>query len=824
MRKLFACLMLASLGILNAADEKPQVIVSEGKPCAQIVVSKGQRPRMVTFAALELRHYVQKISGARLPIATEPDPGAALKIYVGRSPETDKLGVNAGGLKYGAYRIVSGPGWIVLVGDDRDFIPFSPWPANRSDIERAAREWDNLVKGKTDFGWGFPFTSGFKAYWGTGIEKLFTARYGEDSLPLWKDGKSAVEGFWEHDEGGTLNAAYALLRIFGVRWFMPGELGEVVPEMRTLAVPQLNETVTPAFALRDWNYYNYSGFSFDDAVYSRRCGMNSGLEKVGLVHGPHGLSTVIRHEAMKKAHPEYYALIGDKRDIEHRGQGTPDFMSDGLVRETVNYIRFMFDTYDMPLVDIWPPDGLRPCQCPACKGKSASELVWGFVERVAAEVYKTHPGKLVSCGAYTSYREAPDTVVKFSPNVVVQISNCARPLMEDPEAWAKYLGLVGKWRSKVAPGNIMRLENSLYFLRGDESGLIAFPVIYPRAIAKDLKNLKGVSFGDTGEQSQAKQKWVAPGLNHINLYVQGRLLWDPDQDINALLDDYYVKFYGPAAKQMRDAFSFAEENMAFKDQSRNGGRADPANVSTAVSIRFQELLEKARLAAGDTVYGKRIDLILSELVPKEKLRTQYKEKEEALAMARAKAPVAVGVDGADLGKATAYRLKNNKNGAVTDVETSFKVGWEKDSVIFDIVCKDPNIGKLRVSPDVHNGDYVAITLATQKHSYYILEVNPDGTVVEGRPGPNWKSLADIKTERGKDFWRVRLRIPVVGDEEANADPNHRVSGGKPSAAAPWYFNVGRSRFLEDGATELQAFSPTGRGWNVPEKFGRLEIK
>jgi hypothetical protein len=52
-----------------------------------------------------------------------------VKIYVGRSSHTDKLNVTADDLKHGAYRIVSGDDWLVLIGDDTDFTPIEPWPA-----------------------------------------------------------------------------------------------------------------------------------------------------------------------------------------------------------------------------------------------------------------------------------------------------------------------------------------------------------------------------------------------------------------------------------------------------------------------------------------------------------------------------------------------------------------------------------------------------------------------------------------------------------------------------------------------------------------------
>ena len=78
---------------------------------------------MVTLAAKELRTYLKKITGAELPIVNAPDDKQPIKIYVGRSAQTDKLGVTDDDLKYGAYRMVSGKDYLILLGQDADFDP-----------------------------------------------------------------------------------------------------------------------------------------------------------------------------------------------------------------------------------------------------------------------------------------------------------------------------------------------------------------------------------------------------------------------------------------------------------------------------------------------------------------------------------------------------------------------------------------------------------------------------------------------------------------------------------------------------------------------------
>jgi hypothetical protein len=799
------------------------VLVNHGAPRAEIILA-DKRPRMVTLAALELRHFVEQMSGARLPIVTTPTSATPVKIHIGRSAETDRLGISADGLRDGAYRIASGPDWLVLLGRDDDFDPGAmPWPRSREDIPRAAAVWHKAIQGKTDAAWTFPLAGQFKGNWNpASFQKIMTEQYGEDFTSHWPIAEGVRPGFWNQDADGSLQAVYGLLRRLGVRWFMAGPLGEVVPQTKSIVVQAGDETVKPDYSVRSWSWYNYGGFRFDDVIWARRIGMNSGYERLGPLWGPHGLVNVHGHKAMQAAHPDYYALIGGKRDTSHREHGTACFSSDGLTQETVRYLRFLYDSYDLPCADIWPGDGLVLCQCEKCQGKTLSELVWKFADRVAREVHRSHPHKLVSCGAYTSYVDAPDTIEKLSPNLVVQLFSAPqRPMLGDSDNWAQYWARVQKWQAKVAPGNFCRMENSRYHLWGKADEAISYPVIHPRAIARDLQTLRGTSLGESGEQSQVNGTWRVPGIEHINLYVQSRFLWDATQDVDQVLGEYCTLFYGPAAKEMKQAFDFAEQNLAYKDESIRKGRGNPSNVSLAVKLQLRAMLDKAKETAGDTVYRERIQKMIAELKPRDAVIAEHQEKETILAEGRAKAPVAVGVVGADLGKAASYKLKGYWKDVDPAAETTFRTGWDQDWLLFDIVCKEADMKNLMVAGDVHSGDYVAISLEPAVGVNYQISINPDGVVDDWGTSPTWKSLAQVKTERGVDYWRLIVRIPVVGGDDGQADPNHRVAGTKPSRAAPWFFNVGRSQDLGGGKAELQAFSPTGAGWNVPSKFGKL---
>jgi len=153
-RLLSVCLVL-----LCSVARGESFIVKAGNPNAEIVIS-GKPPRMTRLAASELQKYIAKISGARLPIVTEPTSSLPVRIFVGRSVYTDKLGIGDDGLDYGAYRMVSGSNYLILLGRDSDFTPPEPYAKSHSDIPRAREEWDRLTGEK----WLFPHALVYKHY------------------------------------------------------------------------------------------------------------------------------------------------------------------------------------------------------------------------------------------------------------------------------------------------------------------------------------------------------------------------------------------------------------------------------------------------------------------------------------------------------------------------------------------------------------------------------------------------------------------------------------------------------------------------------------
>lgn len=436
---------------------------------------------MVSLAAQELQTYVEKTTGARLPIETAPNDAYPVTIYVGRSPSTDAMDLDDSDLDYGAFRSKIGPDFLVLFGRDVDYEPIEPWPqGGRSGWSQAHEQWREITG----------------SLWNT---------------PMHDDRRFNAElGIWIFDRGGSLNAVNEFLRSLGVRWYMPGELGEVVPETASIALPDIDETVRPDYPIRHWIHgAQFNRRPPEIILHERRQGVDALVKTLGPTVLTHGMRHILGSDAMREAHPEYYAVIIGEPFFG--GQGHACFSSEGLLNETVRYARTVFDHYDVPMLQLSPADGFRQCECESCAALSPSELVFGFMNRVAREVYQTHPDRIILAAGYTRYRDPPENIEQFSPNLAISINNVHRPRFNDPEHWQWYVDLVESWKAKLAPGRLIRVENTLY-------GSEPFPVFHPRSIARDLREMKGTSLG---ERNELRVHRGDPAGTHLNLHVMG---------------------------------------------------------------------------------------------------------------------------------------------------------------------------------------------------------------------------------------------------------------------------------------------------------------
>jgi hypothetical protein len=820
----FTCFVFVILlsGLHPVLRAAPGFLIENGQPRAEIVIA--ERPtRAVKLAAGELQAYLEKISGGRLEIVTAPTAVIPVKVYVGESEHSRVTGVDASGLERDAFHMVSGPDWLALIGNDWDFTPVEPWGHTRGQwLSEKQAEWEKLA--------GHPWINPMGA-------------------SLYRDYNRQLD-IWNFDHRGSLNAVYAFLRDLGVRWYMPGELGEILPKSKSIAFPEVNRTVRPAFEVRSVSRPLISSPDVDDALWYLRIGAN---EQYGILH--HGQRHLTEHPDQRAAHPEYYVqLANGKRDTES-ATANACLSSEGFFKEMVAYARLMFDHYDIPIISVMPHDGFTHCQCERCKdqitldrGASgiSSDYVWNFVVRVAKELAKTHPDRKVFSGAYSSYRLPPLSIDKLPANVWVQITN-GRPIRElDDAIHEETARLRAEWLAKTDNPLSVTLNYTPFTNRGGYR-----PQYWPHVIARGIQACRGDVWREDVWLSSGKGGLDHPGMAHLNPYVISRFWWDPDRDVDVLLEEYYRLFYGPSAGGMQAFIEFCE-----KEYARLG--SDPETSRNAL-----ELFDRARAAApAESVYGRRIALVDTFL-------ETYRNRASQIAVERPEGLPELRV--IDMGKDkwrdvrdtltmdgklddpfwTAYSyarpLKEIRSGAKPKLGTRVMVRWLNDRLIFGIRCESeagvvPVIGtRENGDPAIWQGEHLELLIETDKHSYYQIVLNPAGALIELDRGVaksqwyDWSSQAEVATHIGEDYWSAEVSLPITASDE---DPLHQIVGSKPykskrealdsgkGTSLPWYFNLFRKR-AGSGGGETTAFSPPGpdaKTFHEPLKFGEIYVQ
>ncbi len=790
-------------------------LVEDGTAHAEILISDSPT-RTQRLAARELQTYIKKISGAELEIHSTPNPDLPIKLYVGTSSHTDELGISADELKYGAYRIVSGEDWMVFIGDDTDFVPIEPWPRSNTDIRSGKMQeaW-NAITGEN---WGYPHRQLHKHY--SGPNRVFGT---PDEQKTDADGNINI---WTFDERGSFNAVCGYLRNLGVRWYMPGEIGEILPEMDSIALPEIDETVHPDFAMRNFQFRPGGGASGHEAMM---WGNHLGVRRPYGRQAAHGFRDMTDNKHTLTNHPDWFALYGGQRHNQPDIQNNQlCYSNEELFAETVRFAEVQFDHFDMDVVSIMPPDGYGAiCQCELCEGKESPELgprghlsnyVWDFVNRVAKEIAISHPGKMISNCAYGTYTEPPSNIDKLEPNVQVIVVGGRRPKDPDPENIRR---IREAWVTKT-DNPIEIFENYPITSRN-----FYLPVFTPTLLGEGINATKGISRGE--------DVWLSPdysekggGLNHFMVYFTARMYWGgKDQDIGVLLDEYLELFYGPAAQAMDAFFAYCEEHWMAMDK-------DVVKAGRALEL-FDLAKEKTDQ---ESIYGRRLAMVGNFL---ERLRlrlTVLSQKRGPVPSVRkvgGDSVTPIVVDGKlddlpwqKIPSASTGKFRENETGEDPSLPTTFMVEWRNHMLYFAIRCEEKPGEPLRIATEKNEdsalwyGDAVEILLETDLNSYYQIAVNPAGAIIdmnrsEGKASRlRWSSQAEVATHVADDHWIVEIGIPVTTDEN---DPYHQVIGTKPSIDLPWHINLCRQR-VRDGETEHSAFAPTGaKGFHVPMKFG-----
>ena len=108
------------------------------------------------------------------------------------------------------------------------------------------------------------------------------------------------------------------------------------------------------------------------------------------------------------------------------------------------------------------------------------------------------------------------------------------------------------------------------------SGLTPIPEF--TKLRRDFPLMK--KWGVMGFHDESRNVWAEAGI--ASRYLRAQLEWNADADVDAVLDDFFVKWYGRAARPMK-AFYLALDDVVSRAPIHRGnqGRSRPGPVAPA---------------------------------------------------------------------------------------------------------------------------------------------------------------------------------------------------------------------------------------------------
>lgn len=352
---------------------------------------------------------------------------------------------------------------------------------------------------------------------------------------------------------GTLYGAYELLeRYGGCRWY--ASFHTVVPRRGRLAVPAaLDDTQIPAFVMREPFWYDM--FRGDFAARSRANGnrmelaeKHGGKIRFGAGLSVHTFYRLMSPEEFFADHPEYFSEI-DGRRVADRAQlclSNPEVLRICTERMLERIRR----DPTAKLYSLSQNDWYGYCTCAECRaldereGTPAASMIH-FVNQVAAEIEKEFPDAWIETLAY-QYTRTPPKTIRPRHNVVPRLCTIecdfSLPLDRSPHPQnIRFVEEIQGWSAVTDKLYIWDYTTNFAHYLGPHPNFASL-----QGNVQFFRDHRVVGLFEQGAYQGRHAEFA-----ELRAWVLAKLLWDPDQDIEALYDDFFAGYYGQAAPLVR---------------------------------------------------------------------------------------------------------------------------------------------------------------------------------------------------------------------------------------------------------------------------------
>ncbi|HID92845.1 MAG TPA: DUF4838 domain-containing protein, partial [bacterium (Candidatus Stahlbacteria)] len=362
-------------------------------------------------------------------------------------------------------------------------------------------------------------------------------------------------------------------RYLGKHWLFPAEneLGTYTPHVDKIIVSREKRVNAPAYENR--RYYTL-GTGKNYQLWASRMRMLSSKSRFN-----HNLNNLFPIKKYYKTNPEFYPIhnrvrypspecVDDESQcpFNWKYNWQPILTAPGLLEEGVKYINTFFDVhpseswYSLGMNDssIWGDFQMEEHPKNSAGHVYMSDYFFTWANKTATKVRKTHPNKKLGVLAYNSLIDPPKQ--KVHKNLVPYIT-FDRMQWIDNDRKAYDQALTKNWEKKATElGWWDYVYGDSYYnvdLNHDSNrAMYIVPRVYPHLMAEYLRFGRDHNVKHYFAEAVPEERVWREGPK---LYVLSKLLWNPDLDVDTLLDDWYKATVGPAASSLKAYFDFWED-------------------------------------------------------------------------------------------------------------------------------------------------------------------------------------------------------------------------------------------------------------------------
>jgi len=371
-------------------------------------------------------------------------------------------------------------------------------------------------------------------------------------------------------------AVAELLKEWGCRWFFQTEFGECIPSCTNLSIGRLDYAYAPPFEVRGY-WISWIGDYTGRDDFMRRNGMNT----LGVPSG-HSLVNYVK-DLIPPGKTAFNVPIAEEATAEHiaaqieknyaAGKDTSLGMDDGLYSsDSPVDAALNGNLYDKYFITNTLTDNFM--------------TLYNNIAKILEAKYPNSNAKLGFL-AYSNITIPPQRdIIAAKPLVAYLAPIDIDPIhgMDDPKSLPEreYKDIMFRW-AQVMQGRVVIYDY--------DQGMLVWRDIPDPSIATVRENMK--HYRDAGILGVNTESRLAYATIFNNLYVRGQLMWNPDADVDAVLADFYQKFYGPAAAPMADYWNAI--NKAWEDSviTEHEFFVAPAIYTPELVARLKKDLEMA---------------------------------------------------------------------------------------------------------------------------------------------------------------------------------------------------------------------------------------